>query len=237
MNDLIKEMKEYYCRRAPEYDDWLLRRNAYDKGPTLNSLWSDDLALLWRCARSIRGHSILELSCGTGMWTQHLANHNSIFPTDSSSEMLDITEQRTGLRGIVVDNFDLQIENNREYDMCFFAFWLSHVPEDRVASFFTSVRRSVNPGSRLLIFDSYLNKSELNCLEHKKNVQIRALRNGEVFRVYKRYLTRPELENLGSRYCSSYRIDYTPNYFYMFDGNLKTDDPDTQFESGQPAGQ
>jgi demethylmenaquinone methyltransferase/2-methoxy-6-polyprenyl-1,4-benzoquinol methylase len=154
------------------------------------------------------------------MWTQHLSTNNYILPTDFSPEMLKIMEKRTGVRGELLDNYNLQLKRPEQYDMCFFAFWLSHVPDSFVTDFIGSILRTFKSGTRLLVFDSYLNNTELNCLEHKGNIQIRALKSGDVYRVYKKYFTRDELEDLASACCTSHRIEFTQNYFYILDGNL-----------------
>jgi demethylmenaquinone methyltransferase/2-methoxy-6-polyprenyl-1,4-benzoquinol methylase len=64
-----------YCRaRAPEYDEWFERRGAFDMGPEENQRWHEEVAMIEARLGSFdpRG-SVLELACGTGLWTDRLA--------------------------------------------------------------------------------------------------------------------------------------------------------------------
>ena len=38
-NALLEEQSEYYRQRAPEYEDWWLRRGRYDQGEQANESW------------------------------------------------------------------------------------------------------------------------------------------------------------------------------------------------------
>ena len=42
-DDLRDEMVGYYAARAPEYDDWYLRRGRYSRGPIHDMAWQMDL--------------------------------------------------------------------------------------------------------------------------------------------------------------------------------------------------
>jgi len=221
VTDIIEEMKEYYCERANEYDDWYNRKNNYDKGEELNTLWFENLEILKSYCLNIKEHSILELAAGTGKWTQYLKESNRITIVDFSDEMLKINVSRTGVSCLKKDIFDLVVDEPENYDMCFFGFWLSHVPEERLDDFFFSVRKSVSRGARVVIFDSYLNKNELNCLKFENNIQVRPLLDGKIFNVYKKYYTQSELEEKIGKYFSEFKIELTPHYFFIFDGILK----------------
>ena len=45
-------------------------------------------------------------------------------------------------------------EPERTYDVCFFSFWLSHVPEERFQEFWAKVRRAVRSEGRVFFIDS-----------------------------------------------------------------------------------
>ncbi len=227
--DILDEMREYYRKRAPEYDDWYFRRNAYDKGRTLNAAWFRELKVLRKYARSISGHKILEVAAGTGMWTQYLAEGNSVTPVDTSPEALCINRARSGVAGVVGDAFQLAFLAPHSHDLCFFAFWISHVPEEHMARFFRSVADAVSPTPRVVVVDSIYNPTELNCLSHENSVQMRALRSGRAFRVFKKYYTPSELRSLSERYLKHSRVTYTGDYFFVLDGVLRRDSEETRF--------
>ena len=42
---------------------------------------------------------------------------------------------------------------DRRYDAVFFGFWISHVPEEKFASFWSLVAEALEPGGRVFFFD------------------------------------------------------------------------------------
>lgn len=221
--ETIEEMRRYYRARAPEYDDWYFRRNSYDKGNSLNRLWIHELKTLRRYSRLIKGHHILEVAAGTGMWTQYLLENNTVTPVDASPEALSINYRRTGLKGVIGDAFELSSHKGGGYDLCFLAFWLSHVPLQLVDGFFRDIARTIAPGGRVVIFDSVYNGSELNCLSHENDIQVRSLKSGEAYKVYKRYYSSFALRSLAGRFFRNHSLLLTSNYFFILDGQLRTE--------------
>ena len=74
---ILDEQKAYYRARANEYDEWFLRQGRYDRGPEHRKQWLGEAAEIEAQLRSaIRGGDVLELACGTGLWTQRLAEGN-----------------------------------------------------------------------------------------------------------------------------------------------------------------
>ena len=71
---LDAEMQAYYAARAPDYDDWYLRRGAYTRGPARDLAWHMELdtATAWLDAQPFAGR-IVELAAGTGWWSPLLA--------------------------------------------------------------------------------------------------------------------------------------------------------------------
>ena len=81
--------------RAGEYDEWFLRTGRNDRGPEWNRRWFLELE---RSAGTppVRAEGrVLELACGTGLWTVELARHAAgITAVDASPEVLDINRAR-----------------------------------------------------------------------------------------------------------------------------------------------
>jgi len=92
--------------------------------------------------------SVLELACGPSVWTDQLLRHASdVTAVDASPEMLAIAAARVGdqrVRFIEADLFTWQPD--RRYDVVFFGFWLSHVPAERFAAFWSLVAACLKPG-------------------------------------------------------------------------------------------
>jgi SAM-dependent methyltransferase len=157
VTDRLAEQIAYYRARAPEYDEWWLRQGRYDRGPALNSGWFAEGTELVVALETFepRGR-ILELACGTGIWTERLLPLAAeLTALDASPEMLALNAARLRsdrVRYLVADLFDWKPDG--QYDTVFFSFWLSHVPPERMASFWELVRSCLAPGGRVLFVDS-----------------------------------------------------------------------------------
>ena len=154
---VLAEQADYYRARAGEYDDWWLRRGRYDHGPEANARWFTETAALGAALdRFAPAGSVLELACGTGLWTERLAPRAaSLTAIDASSEMLAICRARVGDANVVYGQADIFAwEPQGSWDVCFFSFWLSHVPYERFAAFWEKVERSLAPGGRVFFIDS-----------------------------------------------------------------------------------
>jgi len=135
--DLLREQIEYYRARADEYDEWWLRRGRYDRGAQDNARWFAEAAQVRAALDDWRPRgNVLELACGTGIWTQELARYaERLTLVDSSPEVLAINASRVqqpNVQRIEADLFEWR--PTEQYDTVFFSFWLSHVPHARFAA-------------------------------------------------------------------------------------------------------
>ena len=217
---LLQEQIDYYRARAGEYDEWFLRQGRYDHGPELNQQWFDEAAQVANALAAFAPTGqVLELACGTGLWTQHLARYAaSITAVDSSSEVIEINRQRVSketVEYIQADLFSWQPTN--QYDSVFFSFWLSPVPLERFAPFWNLVRSSLAPGGRVFFIDSLYTETS-TALDHRLEGETattlsRKLNDGREFNIVKVFY-RPEtlvakLAGLGWQM----KITATRNYF------------------------
>src|SRR5437667_564581 len=70
---VLREQLDYYRARAAEYDQWWLRQGRYDRGAALNAQWFADAAMVASALEAFRPSGrILELACGTGIWSERL---------------------------------------------------------------------------------------------------------------------------------------------------------------------
>jgi SAM-dependent methyltransferase len=99
--------------------------------------------------------SVLELACGPGVWTGQLLRHASeVTAVDASPEMLAIAAARVGDERVRFIEADLSTgKPDRRYDVVFFGFWLSHVPAERFASFWSLVADCLEPEGRVFFAD------------------------------------------------------------------------------------
>src|ERR1043165_491836 len=97
-DQMLQEQIAYYDARAGEYDEWFLRRGRYDRGPELNRKWFDEVGQVTAALDAFlpRGQ-VLELACGTGLWTQRLVRYAThVTAVDSSENMLALNRTRVG---------------------------------------------------------------------------------------------------------------------------------------------
>ncbi len=94
--ELLEGQLAYYRARAEEYDDWFLRRGRHDRGPEWNRRWFSTLEeIREELGRFGPTGRVLELACGTGLWTVELARHaDSVTAVDASPEVLEINHAR-----------------------------------------------------------------------------------------------------------------------------------------------
>lgn len=180
MSDLLSEQKRYYAARAPEYDDWWYRRGRYALEPETLAGWRADVveAEAALAAFAPQG-SVLELAAGTGIWTRKLVRTaQRVVAVDANAETLALNTPAAEL--VQADLFAWQPEE--PFDVCFFSFWLSHVPEDRFDEFWALVRSALAPGGRVFLIDSGPKETEPG-----DERQVRQLADGREFRIVKRF--------------------------------------------------
>src|SRR5687768_1659873 len=95
---LLQDQVAYYRARAGEYDEWFLREGRYDRGPEHRGEWFAEVEIIRRAlSHAITDSDVLELACGTGLWTEQLARENRhVAAVDSSSEVIAINRSRVG---------------------------------------------------------------------------------------------------------------------------------------------
>lgn len=154
---VLTEQLDYYRARALEYDKWWMREGRFDRGPEANTRWFAEAIELERALERFNPRGdVLELACGTGLWTRHLVGYaDTVTAVDAAPEVLAINRARVGderVRYVEADLFDWAPE--QRYDACVFAFWLSHVPEERFSRFWEMVADALKPDGRVFFIDS-----------------------------------------------------------------------------------
>jgi SAM-dependent methyltransferase len=216
VDGVLEEQLDYYRARAPEYDDWWERRGRYDRGDVHQAAWEADVTRVELALQELGPlGSVIEFAAGTGNWTRHLASiADHVTAIDGSAETLEINQAKladhTNVSYVVDDVF--AYEPTEQFDVVFFSFWLSHVPDSRVASFWDLVRRCLAPGGRVLILDNAHPETSMRVVDSQlevrdvhvttaqgeidlsSNVESRTLASGEEFRIVKRFWHPTDLE-------------------------------------------
>lgn len=192
-------MVDYYDARAPEYDDWYLRRGRYAHGAIHDAAWSAELdtAGRWLDGLPWRGE-LVELAAGTGWWSPLLASRGDLSLYDASAAALDRARERLVAHGLRAHLHvrDAWAEPDREVDGLFMGFWLSHVPRDRLAEFLALSRRWLTSGGRLAFIDSSADPAS-GAVDHPvpaDDMAVRRLDDGRTFTIVKVYYAPDELK-------------------------------------------
>jgi demethylmenaquinone methyltransferase/2-methoxy-6-polyprenyl-1,4-benzoquinol methylase len=198
---LIKNQIEYYRARAHEYDEWVYRLGRYDRGKEQRRQWLAEMNLVRDKIKSSQPDGkILELACGTGLWTQYLAPYaEKLIAIDTSSEAIEINRQKVANSQVKYLNADLFSWQPSEcFDYIFFGFWLSHVPLSHFDNFWNLVRSALTPNGRVFFVDSLLTQ-ESTAKNHKpldrSNKAWRKLNDGREFEIVKVFHKPLELKN------------------------------------------
>lgn len=190
-----REQIEYYRHRAGEYDDFWTRSGQYTLASDDLARWNADAAEAVAAVRSwAPAGDVLELACGTGLWTEHLASiATSLRAVDSSPEMLTLNAARLAQGGgaqnaVTYEQADLFTWSPPAacFDAVFFGYWHSHLPDERLAPFWATVGRALQPGGSVMLVDSAPDPAApLGDLAARD--EQRSLKDGRRYRVVKRY--------------------------------------------------
>ncbi len=191
MSDLVTEQKRYYAERAPEYDDWWYRRGRYALGPDALARWQADVAEVEAALEAFAaGVNVLELAAGTGIWTRKLVRlAERVVAVDANAETLALNTSAAEL--VRADVFDW--EPAERFDLVFFSFWLSHVPDERFDEFWSLVRTALAPGGRIFLVDSGAGDTAHTGTDQADGEETRSLSDGRTFRIVKRRWSPEEL--------------------------------------------
>ncbi len=224
MTELLQDQIEYYRARAPEYDEWFYRHGRYDQGKEHTREWQREAQQVRDQLRSASGFGhILEMAPGTGIWTAELIQIGArVTALDASPEMIKINRAK-----LLSDKVDYQLTDlfsyapQRQYDMVFFGFWLSHVPAERLSPFLDMVQRALKPGGRLFFVDSGevdRSRSHTGTANLGGEMQRRVLKDGRQFDIVKIYYDPAELTETLRRHGFDIEVKATESFFIFADG-------------------
>jgi demethylmenaquinone methyltransferase/2-methoxy-6-polyprenyl-1,4-benzoquinol methylase len=192
-------MQAYYAARAKEYERIFAKPER-----------QADLRELERLIpASLRGRRVIEIACGTGYWTQHIAPVASfVFATDLTAETLEVARSKGLPAGkvelAIADAFDLPVTAG-PFSGAYAGFWWSHVRHGQCRPFLQSLHKGLGPGARVVFMDNrYVEGSStpLSRTDAEGNTyQLRTLDNGETHEVLKNFPTEAgllrEIEGFG----------------------------------------
>jgi SAM-dependent methyltransferase len=184
-DQIMAEQIAYYRHRAAEYD-----ATAYGDTATATARIDSIVAGLGASG------SVLELACGTGMWTQSLARHAAVLTAlDSSPEAVAIARQRTAnptVRFVEADVFSWVVRER--FDLIFFAFLLSHIPSAQLEPVLKRVGDWLALGGRVVFVDEHIRgATKEGFADGEDEIVVRVLADGSQHRLVKVFVDPPVL--------------------------------------------
>jgi demethylmenaquinone methyltransferase/2-methoxy-6-polyprenyl-1,4-benzoquinol methylase len=216
VSDLVAEQKRYYAERAAEYDDWWYRRGRYELEADALARWQADVAEAEAALDEFapRG-AVLELAAGTGIWTRRLVRlADRVVAVDANPETLALNTSAAQL--VRADVFEW--EPAERFDLVFFSFWLSHVPEERFDEFWSRVRAALEPGGRVFLVDSGAGDTAHTGTDQADGQETRSLADGRTFRIVKRRWRPEELDERVAPLGFALDLRDSANGHFLFGG-------------------
>ena len=187
------QLINYYSQRATEYEKIYSKPERHEDLVTLRKLLQNILA----------GHKVLEVACGTGFWTQSIAETaQSITATDISEEVLNIARSKIFLKQNVdfkkLDAYKINVISD-QFSAGFAGFWWSHIPRKQITTFISSFHKAMSPNALIVFIDNLFvegSSSPISDVDSDGNTyQLRTLENGTKHNVLKNFPTKSDLQN------------------------------------------
>jgi SAM-dependent methyltransferase len=171
----------YYERRAAEYDDWYEGTGLF--ASRVRPGWHEEVDELVALIRRLPACRTLDVACGTGFLTRHLAGY--VVGLDQSPAMVAIAQHRLrdGL-ALVGDSLALPFADGA-FDRLFTGHFYGHLPPGERERFLAETARVAR---ELVVVDTAWREGV-----PPEGYEERRLNDGSVHRVFKRYLVATEL--------------------------------------------
>lgn len=175
----------YYQKRAGEYDQIYQKP---ERQADLQQL-KEYLAEQWT------GKNILEIGCGTGYWTEVLAQHcASVTALDINPEVIERAKLKSYPRqNVQFELHDFYSLEKRQPPLegLFAGFVWSHIALEQLRGFLGICLDQIQPGDELIFIDNqYVEGSSTSISrtdEHGNSYQQRQLLSGEMFEIIKNF--------------------------------------------------
>jgi ubiquinone/menaquinone biosynthesis C-methylase UbiE len=170
-------MRDYYDRRAAEYDSWWLGTGLFASRSRPG--WDEEREELLRVVGELSPGRVLDVACGTGFLTVALAGE--VTALDQSPQMVEITRSRVP-RARVVQGEAIPLPfDDGAFDRVFTSHFYGHLQPDERAAFLDEAFRVAG---ELVVVDSALRPGGA-----AEDWQERVLEDGSSTPVYKRWFT------------------------------------------------
>ena len=176
-----EHMKDYYDRRAPEFEDSIPGVGA----KALRKEAVEDSTALLRAISVLPPARVLDVACGTGHLTRHL--RGEVTGLDQSEAMLEIARQRVPLANFVRgDAFEMPFGDRSFHRVFASSFYGLLLPAER-ERFLSEARRVA--GELVLVEPT----PAFGASGQAEGWEERVLSDGSCFTIYRRYFSAEQL--------------------------------------------
>jgi ubiquinone/menaquinone biosynthesis C-methylase UbiE len=195
-----------YRRVLVEYYD--KRANEFDRIYQIPERQKDIAALKELVKKTLAGHDVLELACGTGYWTEVISQTaKSITAIDINAAPLELARRRNYGCPVLFregDAFAMQLELDEKFTAAFASGWWSHIPKPELKPFLIKLHRLLQPGALVVFCDNSFApgaggpaSTPISRRDTEGNTwQQRKVSSGESFEIIKNFPTKKEVEHL-----------------------------------------
>lgn len=205
------DMREYYARRAQEYE------RIYQRAERQGDL----RALRALIEQSCAGRDVLDIACGTGYFSACAVRRaRSLAGIDANEETLELARAKALPNAFfrVGDAYDLGTPA-RPYTAALCTFWWSHVPKNRLEAFLANVHRQLAPGAAVVFADNtYVEGSSSPVIRTDADgntYQQRRLESGASYEVLKNFPAAAELAAWGMRFGTGVELRQLTYYWCL----------------------
>ena len=209
----LEELRRYYDRRASGYEEGYERDDAVFQAELTEMI---DAA-----KKTLADRRILEIACGTGYWTEKVAEvAEHITATDVSPVALAEAKKKNldpaKVRFQETDAFDLTATSGK-FDAGLACFWFSHVPKARIDEFLAGFHSRLGKGSLVFMADNTFEEGRGGEFIREEGAQdtfkIRTLSDGSKHKVLKNYYDEDQLKSILSPLSKNLTI-HTGKWFW-----------------------
>ena len=213
-----QNLKSYYARRAHEYE------RIYHKPERQQDLAHLELLL----PQWLANQNVLEIACGTGYWTEHIATQAaSVLATDINEEVIAIAQSKEYPRHNVsfrqTDAYAPAVQQ-KAFDAGFAGFWWSHIPKQRLPEFLHNFHQRLAPqGLAVFLDNAYVEGSSTPLARYDdadNSYQLRTLEDGSQHEVLKNFPDEDELRTLLEPLVEKFNYQRLP-YYWLISYKLK----------------
>src|SRR3954451_5856208 len=182
LTDATGAMRDYYDRRALEYDSWWLGTGLFAERDRPG--WDDDREPPRKAAGRLQLARVLDVACGTAFLT--IALQGEVTALDQSPRMVEIARERlpAGARVVQGEGIPLPFED-AAFDRVFTSHFYGHLQRDEASAFLCEAQRVAG---ELVVVDSALRPGG-----KAESWDERRLEDGSTHAVYKRWFEGPGL--------------------------------------------